>query len=418
MNFEYVASGCSFFKLIYKESRDRETNLSFFENSFGSCNGYKDHHVSLLYNAHTEKGVGAKLKDAYLGRGCHRIYADSGGLQAVTLGQQITDEFKDNVYRNQATSSNIGMSFDEIPVRIIGDKSVRLDLDFRKYDPELLETCARQSGKNLRRQIEVYLEEKTETKPMLITQGNCYDSYMKWVEYMLDEMPQEYTKYIAGIAMGAAALGQGTLEDIKRGFYYTQLPIELEHKHMHLLGVGSVYRMLPSIIFMQSGLYEDVWLSYDSTTHTSGSVQGRYYMNEKTLTFNRVYDDAYRKIHADLTRNFPDYQYDVDTLYECLNISSRTYEEKHGNIDPSIQTYVGYVASSIKNFIDHIYRISRKKSAVIAYADKKDKNTFNALYDVKTKDDFDHWLKWVGPHVSSAPVEPYMEPVSLEDLFA
>jgi hypothetical protein len=418
MKFEYVASGCSFFKLIYKESRDRETNLSFFENSFGSCNGYKDHHVSLLYNAHTEKGVGAKLKDAYLGRGCHRIYADSGGLQAVTLGQQITDEFKDNVYRNQATSSNIGMSFDEIPVRIIGDKSVRLDLEFRKYDPELLETCARQSGKNLRRQIEVFLEEKTETKPMLITQGNCYDSYMKWVEYMLDEMPQEYTKYIAGIAMGAAALGQGTLEDIKRGFYYTQLPIELEHKHMHLLGVGSVYRMLPNIIFMQSGLYEDVWLSYDSTTHTSGSVQGRYYMKERTLTFNRVYDDAYRKIHADLTRNFPDYQYDVDTLYECLNISSRTYEEKHGNIDPSIQTYVGYVASSIKNFIDHAYRISRKKEAVIAYADKKDKNTFNALYDVKTKDDFDHWLKWVGPHVSSAPVEPYMEPVSLEDLFA
>ena len=417
MNFEYVASGCSFFKLIYKESRERETNLSFFENTFGSCNGYKDHHVSLLYNAHTEKGVGAKLKDAYLGRGCHQIYADSGGLQAVTLGQQITDEFKDSVYKNQATSANIGMSFDEIPVRIIGDKSIRLDLEFRKYDADLLETCARQSGKNLKRQIEVYLDQKTECKPMLITQGNCYDSYMRWVEYMLDEMPQEYTKYIGGIAMGAAALGQGTLEDIKRGFYYTQLPIDLERKHMHLLGVGSVYRMLPNIIFMQNGLYDGVWLSYDSTTHTSGSVQGRYYMNDRTLTFNRVYDDAYRKIHADLTRNFPEYEYDVDTLYECLNLSSRTYEEKRGNIDPSIQTYIGYVASSIKNFIDHVHRISSKKSAVIAFADKRDKNSFNALYDVRTKEDFEHWLQWIGPHVSSAPVNPYLEPNTLEDLF-
>ena len=92
-------------------------------------------------------------------------------------------------------------------------------------------------------------------------------------------------------------------------------------------------------------------------------------------------------------------------------------EEKRGNIDPSIQTYIGYVASSIKNFIDHVHRISSKKSAVIAFADKRDKNSFNALYDVRTKEDFEHRLQWIGPHVSSAPVNPYLEPNTLEDLF-
>ena len=44
---------------------------------------------------------------------------------------------------------------------------------------------------------------------------------LKWVEYVLDEIPKSNHQFIGGVAMGAAALGTGTLEDIERAFIFT-----------------------------------------------------------------------------------------------------------------------------------------------------------------------------------------------------
>lgn len=336
----------------------------------------------------------------------------------VTLGHTITEELKESVYANQALNSQIAMCFDVIPIRTLaGARSDRLDLSNRRFDRSDLERCARATGKNLKRQIEYFLEKGTQAKPMLIAQGNDYDSYMKWVEYIQDEMPKEYVKHIGGIAMGAAALGKGSLEDIKRAFYFTQLPIELENKNLHLLGVGSVYRMLPQLIFGQSGLYKDVHMSYDSTTHTSGVVQGRYYMDDFAFCFTRAYDDSYRIVMEDMKQNFPCIHYSVDDLYNVLNCSSKTYQSRYGSIDPSLQLYVAYVASSIKNFIDQVDRVSRSKAEVMKFAKGLDKNAFDALYSVQTPKDFEHWVKHVGPYMSSEPVREYVQPNSLESLF-
>jgi hypothetical protein len=252
---------------------------------------------------------------------------------------------------------------------------------------------------------------------MLIAQGNDYDSYMKWVEYIVDELTPDHVRKIGGIAMGAAALGKGSLEDIKRAFYYAHLPIELESRHLHLLGVGSVYRMLPQIIMMQNGVYQDVQMSYDSTTHTSGVTQGRYYMNDTTFTFTRAFDDSYRIVLEDIKRNYPFYELDVDQFYECLNVSSRTYEAKHGSINNSLQTYVAYVSSCIKNFIEQVDRISQSREAVMKFAKGLDRNAFDALYSVHTPEDFAHWLRHVGPYMDTQPVLEYTEPSSLEGLF-
>jgi hypothetical protein len=414
--FEYVASGTSYFKLMYQESLEPQ-NLDWFSRTFGSLNDQHNHKISLLYNAYTEKRPGRWCGSHYRGL-VHNIHADSGGLQMVTLGHTITEELKESVYANQALNSQIAMCFDVIPIRTLaGARSDRLDLSNRRFDRSDLERCARATGKNLKRQIEFFLEKGTEAKPMLIAQGNDYDSYMKWVEYIQDEMPKEYVKHIGGIAMGAAALGKGSLEDIKRAFYFTQLPIELENKNLHLLGVGSVYRMLPQLIFGQSGLYKDVHMSYDSTTHTSGVTQGRYYMDDFAFCFTRAYDDSYRIVMEDMKRNFPFIHYSVDDLYTVLNCSSKTYQSRYGSIDPSLQLYVAYVASSIKNFIDQVDRVSRSKAEVMKFAKGLDKNAFAALYSVQTPRDFEHWVKHVGPYMASEPVQEYVQPNSLESLF-
>lgn len=415
--FEYVASGTSYFKLMYQESLEPQ-NLDWFSRTFGSLNNTHNHKISLLYNAYTEKRPGRWCGSHYRNL-VHNIHADSGGLQMITLGRTITTELKEEVYANQAENSHIAMCFDVIPVRTLdGARSERLDLSNRRFDRNQLEHCARETGKNLKRQIEFFLEKGTTAKPMLIAQGNDYDSYMKWVEFVQAEMPADYVKHIGGIAMGAAALGKGSLEDIKRAFYFTQLPIELEHKNLHLLGVGSVYRMLPQMIFIQNGMYKDVHMSYDSTTHTSGVTQGRYYMNDYAFTFTRAYDDSYRIVLEDMQRNFPFIDYSVDDLYNILNFSSRTYQAKFGSIDPSLQLYVAYVASSIKNFIEQVDRVSKDPAEVLKFAKGLDRNAFNALYSVKTTEDFDHWLKHVGPYMDSEPVQEYVEPNSLENLFA
>jgi hypothetical protein len=415
--FEYVASGTSYFKLMYQESLAPQ-NLDWFTRTFGSLNDRHNHKISLLYNAYTEKRPG-RWCGAHYRNLVHNIHADSGGLQMVTLGRTITEELKEEVYANQAENSHVAMCFDVIPVRTLNNgRSERLDLSNRRFDRSDLERCARATGKNLKRQIEFFLEKGTTAKPMLITQGNDYDSYMKWTQYVVEELPAEYIKHIGGIAMGAAALGKGSLEDIKRAFYFTQLPIDLEHRNLHLLGVGSVYRMLPQMIFIQNGMYDGVHMSYDSTTHTSGVTQGRYYMNDYAFTFTRAFDDSYRIVLDDMKRNFPFIEYSVDDLYNVLNHSSRTYETKFGSIDPSMQLYVAYVSSSIKNFIEQVDRVSKCKKEVLKFAKGLDRNAFDALYSVQTTEDFDHWLKHVGPYMDSEPVQEYVEPNTLEDLFA
>jgi queuine/archaeosine tRNA-ribosyltransferase len=300
--FEYVGSGTSYFKLMYEESY-RPENLEVFAATYGSLNNQHEHKISLLYNAFTEKRTGPRLKEHYA-KYLHTIHADSGGLQMITLGKTITDELKEDVYANQALNSDVAMCFDLIPVVVLSERSERLDLENRRYDPSILEACARGTGKNLRRQIDYFDEKGSSAKPMLITQGNDYDSYMKWTEYVVKELTPYHISRIGGIAMGAAALGKGPLEDIKRAFYFTQLPIELESRHLHLLGVGSVYRMLPNIVFIQNGMYHNVELSYDSTTHTSGVTQGRYY-----ISGDRVLNGKYRT---------SDYQM---TLPACLMIA-------------------------------------------------------------------------------------------------
>ena len=253
---------------------------------------------------------------------------------------------------------------------------------------------------------------------MLIAQGNDYDSYMKWVQYVVEELTPYHISRIGGIAMGAAALGKGSLEDFKRAFYFTQLPIELESKHLHLLGVGSVYRMIPQFIFMQSGLYQNVEMSYDSTTHTSGVTQGRYYKDDNSYLFTRAFDDHYRIVWEDIKRNFPFYPYDLNTFYEALNISSRTYQEKNGTIDPSLQTYVAIVSSAIKNFLVHVEKLYHSRDEIMNMARGIDATAFNALYSVQTPDDFNHWLAEVGPYMASEAVQEYVEPITLGGLFS
>lgn len=293
IKFEYVASGMAHLrfnspKFLDESDKNGQETINIIRKFVSKINT-EENKFSILFNGYTERRLGEiisnKLSDI-----TNDIYSDSGGLQVVTTGAKLTNEIKNNVYKTQAEFSSIGMSFDEIPVVIQGETSTRNDMTTRYFDPDILIEKARQSGKNLLEQINYFIDCKTKTKPMIILQGNNFETYKIWLEEICNVVGLDKLKYIKGIASGAAALGQKPLEDVERMFILCQLqyPKELSSYHIHMLGVGSQSRLFPIKSMLKANLLnEEKLISYDSTTHTSALSLGNYYYDQKLLDVSR-----------------------------------------------------------------------------------------------------------------------------------
>lgn len=406
---EYVASGPNYMKVSPLSMKDNDT-FDFFIRNIEQMNRKIDHKFSFLYNAYTEKDHGPLMVQLKEKGAIHNIYGDSGGLQAVTRGLDITDKFKLRVYENQSLYCDKAMSFDEIPVKTLKAKSKKTDVHTRLFDINLLEPCARKSGRNLKEQIEMFVKDKTTAQPILIIQGNCYDSYMKWTEYAISEIPKELREYIGGVAISDTASGIGVLQDIKRAFYYTCLPWRPKNNHSHLLGVGSIIRMLPIVMFFQNGLYEDVWVSYDSTSHSSGVIQGRYFfpgggMSKLGLRKNHLYDKLYKDMHT----KFEGLELSEDELHSALAGSSKKNDYNGLTQTRSFQIQSLFGLTNIYNFIEHLETLTKSKENLLHFLRKKNKMQYQSLknlYSVTDKESFEYWEKHCKHGLSSKLVDP------------
>lgn len=402
----YVSSGTPYLRIAFKECVENPELKAWINDTFTRMQRNKEtHDYGVLYNAWVEASFGAIFRDHFKSSlAC--VQADSGGLQIITRGMTITDELKRKIYVNQGSFSDMAMSFDEIPLAFSGVSSSRLDLSNRWFDSERFEHCASTTGKNIYEQILEFDKLGSQTKPVFIVQGNCYDTYMRWADLALKEIPSHLHERIGGVAMGAAALGHGTLEDIQRAFIYTEMPKFSDENHMHLLAVGSVARLLPNLIFLQNGVYKDLHLTYDSTTHTSGVHMGRYYINNRNFEFPRYFDRVkWDIIYNDVSQKFDMSDIPIETFNIGLNTKSPPFIEKFGSRNKMIQSTIAAILSSIWNFMDHVDQCLASKKVLLDFARKiGEYGTFSTLYQVQTKDDFDHWVKHVGKHVASKPV--------------
>jgi hypothetical protein len=315
----------------------------------------------------------------------------------------------------------MAMCQDEIPIGMTGATSGRNDVSNRWFKSDEMERYARLTGQNIKRQLEVFHEQESASKPILICQGNCYDSYMKWVDYCLQEIPQSEHKNIGGVAMGAAALGTGTLEDIERAFIYSQISqMDIgEKKHLHVLGVGSAKRLMPYLIFLQSGLYDGVTMSYDSTTHTSGVELGLFYDKSfNQISFNRQYSKIYETLFADLSELFDLSRFDPKSFHKIMNSGYTKYvEELGGNDYDFLNVRLAFTVKSINNFVRHIETLLADKDAVLDMArELKLYSPAQYLYNVKTKSDFDSFMGHFKRHIKSNRV-PSSAPNTLDAFF-
>ena len=68
-------------------------------------------------------------------------------------------------------------------------------------------------------------------------------------------------------------------------------------------------------------------------------------------------------------------------------------------------------------FRSHVEKLHDSRDEIMKMARGIDATAFNALYSVRTLEDFNHWLQQIGPYVASEPVQEYVQPVTLGDMF-
>ena len=448
MSLEYVVSGTSFIRLANEETINNPETVSKINNMFEKLFVEEEtgHTFSMLYNAFCEHSYGEKFQK-YASH-VHKIHADSGGLQVITVGKAVTPELKQEVYENQAKWADVGMCFDEIPVITATGKSDRNDTTGRKFDRANFHKYAKETGENVKNQLEVFTRTGSKCKPFVIMQGNDVETYLEWADIILKTVPKDQHHLLGGIAMGAAALGTGNLEDVQRAYIASEVPIRDEDGQMnlHILGVGSLRRMLPYLIFQQNGLYKNVHLSYDSTTHSRGVETGLYYMlggvgkttgkrfygSGSTVKFGR--DRAvenplpgfnafepdpgaeYLAVYQDINSLHP-LEIDLLTFHEVMNNPASVWGEKYGNTQKWAEVRAAFAAASIRNFMIQLNNMVNDKDKLLAYASGiKLHNQYNGLYSVKDRESFNNWYNspTLGKAMKSMPISD-VEPPSLEN---
>jgi hypothetical protein len=264
-------------------------------------------------------------------------------------------------------------------------------------------------------------------RPFAILQGSGADSYAQWAECMMDEVPQELRHRIGGVAMGSAALGMGPLEDVKRAFYVTSVPFDRPF-HLHVLGVGALKRILPYLLFSQTGLYEGIDISYDSTTHSMSLDNGLFYFSHckkngasdyggSSVKMGRPYSNIYRTVTEEIN-SVCGTNYDPVEYHKLMNIAVGEYMEKGGKFIDVMQARLAFILTNVHNFTMDVSELMNSKENFLRFCrDKNCENEYSTLFDVKNNNDFLHWEKHVGRFMDSEPVNS-VAPSSLEELFA
>ena len=250
--------------------------------------------ISVLYNGFVESEYPNYYKKLD-NLGCDYVYADSGGLQIVTLGKTITPELKKRVYESQLYS-HYAMCFDEIPLErtTIARNSVeRLITDNKVFNQDRHAEAGTLTGKNIKEQIECFRKNKAKTKVIMIVQGNQADDMILYFKKIIEQLDDSDYEYIGGLAVADTCMGNATLESIEMLRAARKIaeiaPHENIKNHLHFLGVGTINRLRP-IIYLLRSKYLDAYkhISYDSSTVSSTYDFGKVVIHEKTIALGQT----------------------------------------------------------------------------------------------------------------------------------
>ena len=394
----YVASGIGFTRITLKQMIENQETQQYISDCFRLLRThYEDQDFGILFNAFVEKKFGPIFQDYYK-KDVYGIYADSGGLQAITLGKEVTPEFKTNIFNIQKKYSDYAMSFDDIPVTVTSNESKRgSELSTRFYDKTKLEECAMSTALSLKEQINIFMDKpESTTKPFLIIQGSDEESYTRWTDVCLSVLTDKEAEQITSIAIGAASLGNGRIEDMDKTFYFNQIKHKFNTENVHYLAHGSVNRLLPIALFSDSFL-KDLNISFDSTTHTMAPYFGNYNdADGNSITYTRNLDDNTVKVYNDVKRNIPFYSKTLEEFHQFVH-SSLT---KSTDPDETARSTLSYIISCIMNFQTTLHNI-KSSNKVLENIVGRDYPIYKELKKVTDAKEYLEWRDKVARYMPS-----------------
>ena len=325
MKFEYVVSGLTmgiddlYYNPVVAAPYIKHMNqkITDLDNMFDNQN------LSLLYNAHQERKHGVTMTET-MNDSWHRLFADSGGLQMARTKKGITSELKDKVYYHQAKYCDVAMIFDEIPIEfdlsLIGGNSMKASLAGRRFDRSDIKRAAHDTLENVKRQIEVFKQEESQAKLMLISQGQSVDTYREYIEYIcqgLDE--EEINMFVCGVAPSSLCNGNSFAHRCEMIYAMKEYQIpDVIKENVHLLGVGNHEALSP--FFLSPEYFSFIKnLSYDSSSHASSWFYSRY----RNKDFTNIDVDVVHRSKKGLSQIHSDqllpvineiFEYDRETL--------------------------------------------------------------------------------------------------------
>lgn len=424
MQLLYLASAMSF---IFTSQIDRVITPKTLETirdiTKRANEWYNYHEFGVLFNSYNEPQDGQYHVDYFYP---YPIMADSGGLQMITLGHNPTDEMREKVYRNQAKYSKFSMCFDEIPL-IVDGKSQFVNSENRKFDRSMVDACTKQTALNIKKQIDIFDELQTKCKPLMIIQGNDFETYQEWTDKLLKNIPDDYQKKIGGIASGGGCIGNGELEDIERYFTLGRLGAP-DHllKHFHLLGIGSPNR-IQTLIKMKHLFGDDQLISYDSTKHTGGIVRSQIQVGSQIWMIGRGRSIVYWKVW-ELFNEFQqtklDLNFSEEEFHDCIVLTSEERIAKTGKAEDNVEAHCNLNLIRFSLMMFSVYNLFvmvdklKNDETFVSKTKRKYEGMYRTLSELHTISDFNKWKQDFGRYFASRRTKTVEDTdASLEDFF-
>ena len=399
---------------------------------------YTDPTISVLYNGFIENEY-PKYYKKLNNLGCDYIYADSGGLQIVTLGKTVTPEIKQKIYGYQEYA-DFAMCFDEIPLeRVTKNRNSveRVVTDNKLFNTDRLEESAKLTGQNIRQQIEHFQTVGAKTKVMLIAQGNCAEDMVEFFNGIMSQLLPKHLDSVAGLAVADTCMGNGPAESVemlKAARLIGKVAPEQVTNQLHFLGVGSINRMRPIVYLLRSGYLNSYrHISYDSSTISSTYDFGKIVLDEEMIYlgmtktreavtyFSKVYE-FYGSIYKNLV--------DLDTFLTMVFGNDEDPEEKNiqswknsaitQRVDrdtdankciAALLARPSYLYYQMGNFIQNVDNVFKEKRGSF------DNLAISSLMGVTDDETMQKWERNHGKHMKSKRIKRKENITTLGDIF-
>ncbi len=201
------------------------------------------------------------------------IFADSGGLQEINLGEVKFSAVE--IYKWQQENVDVGFSYDVIPFKNATGKFTGWVFDEANF-----EKCAKQSKDNIN-ECKPYKDKNKDFLFYGIIQGRKYEEYKTWYDIIKDDFIDGYcVKTPNNNPINLAETIIFALDTFK-------------HKPVHFLGVGNQSKSI--LIYYASQFFKQP-VSFDSSSYDIGTQYRSYLLpfmiNKKVRLMKDDYDES------------------------------------------------------------------------------------------------------------------------------